>query len=123
VQQLFNRDLNPGRRIPRLWDSNRDAETFEASQVRDLLDLHADAYGRLPREFTHSELSESFTTAMRVVNMIPMSRTLGPLTIQMFSANAKRSAIDLPLSGYQTFNDWHSVKCGPSEAWREMPFA
>jgi hypothetical protein len=45
-----------------------------------------------------------------------MSRTLGPSTIQTFSANAGRSVKDLPLSEYQTFNDWRFAKRGPIEA-------
>jgi hypothetical protein len=71
---------------------------------------------RLMGEFTHREPLESFTTAIRAVNVTPMFRTMGPSTIQMFSANAARSAMDLPLSDYQTFNDWHSANYGPSEA-------
>src|ERR1039458_8841631 len=34
-------------------------------------------------ESTHSEPLQSFTIVMRVVNMTPMSRTLGPSTIQI----------------------------------------
>jgi hypothetical protein len=42
---------------------------------------------------------------MRVVNITPMSRTLGPSTIQTFSANAEGSYICVPFTVYQAAND------------------
>jgi hypothetical protein len=48
-------------------------------------------------ESTHREPSASFTMLIRVVNMIPMSRTFGPSTIQTPSANSRNSDTSLSL--------------------------